>query len=845
MQFRTNMLAAVSLIALTAAPAWAQDSADNAEEAIVVTAQLREQDPVDVPITLSVLSGEELGRLGIEDFEELSRYTPGFKVQNQSPNNPGFVMRGITSDDGASFNEPRVSIFQDGVSISKARGSYVELFDLERVEVAKGPQSTLYGRGALIGGVNIIQRKADPRGLEVAAKGQYGNYDAWLLEGMVNAPLGEGIAARVAGRLRKRDGFVDNLLGGKDFSSVDTGAIRGSFHVDSGGFTFDLIGNYQKDKTSGTPFKSISYSPTDPATGAVLGTRSPFSGATLAPGAGFEGGRPIGMDRDVWGITGLANYEFNDSLKLTSITGYREFHALEVFDADGISPPIITAAEDADGKQTSQELRLTYEDGPLTAFAGASYFHESGSQRAPAQFDERAALARFTNALNGGGLIPGRPATDPAPAAVFANPAFGQALLLGAAGQFGVPLAPATALGIANNLKPAHAETYLNTSRTNSFDLFGDLTYKLSDQFEIGAGLRYSHDDKRSGYSAFVGNGRSILASVLAALTQPGLSTAQRAGLLQLLAAPGAATIPPSATYPVPLVGLGLQPTANNGDLMTDDHNDDGFAWRLTGRYMPSDATSFYATYARGRRPDVLDATAPSQPFGADIFSIVPAETVDSFEIGAKHEEGRRLSLDGAFFYQKYTNFQTTQQQGTAFVTVNAGEAKAYGFEGQARWSPSRALSLFASYAYNHNRFETGARDGNRFRLSPDHSAAIGGTVYVPVGPGSIDFTPSLTYQSKIFFDDDNDRPDLQQPPAKPVPDNVQDEFRTAMCWSTPGSATAPRTAVADRGVRRECVQQALYPRRRQRRRQLRPSHLHRRGAAALRPAGKPEVLGR
>ncbi|WP_163597360.1 TonB-dependent receptor plug domain-containing protein, partial [Klebsiella pneumoniae] len=77
-------------------------------------------------------------------------------------NNPGFVMRGITSDSGSAFNEPRVSVFQDGVSISKSRGSYVELFDMERVEVAKGPQSTLYGRGALIGAVNLVQAKADP-----------------------------------------------------------------------------------------------------------------------------------------------------------------------------------------------------------------------------------------------------------------------------------------------------------------------------------------------------------------------------------------------------------------------------------------------------------------------------------------------------------------------------------------------------------------------------------------------------------------------------------------------------------------------------------------------------------
>src|SRR6185369_6814011 len=101
----------------------------------------------------------------------------------------------------------------------------------------------------------------------------------------------------------------------------------------------------------------------------------------------------------------------------------RKFHALEILDADGTSIPVITAADDARSKQFSQELRLTWNDGgPVTAFVGANYFHEEGSDRTPAQFDERAALAQIAGALNGGGLIPGRPASDPAPMSVLGNP---------------------------------------------------------------------------------------------------------------------------------------------------------------------------------------------------------------------------------------------------------------------------------------------------------------------------------------------------------------------------------------------------------------------------------------
>lgn len=97
-------------------------------------------------------------------------------------------------------------------------------------------------------------------------------------------------------------------------------------------------------------------------------------------------------------------------------------------------------------------------------------------------------------------------------------------------------------------------------------------------------------------------------------------------------------------------------------------------------------------------------------------------------------------------------------------------------FEGQARWAASGNIDPFATYAYNHSRFKTGARDGNRFRLSPDHSFSLGADFRVPVAGGAVSLRPTWTAQSRVFFDDDNDRPDLQQPPAALVADNLQDE---------------------------------------------------------------------
>src|SRR5690606_35127549 len=268
---KTMLLAGTAALSLCAGQAFAEGAPENGQDRvtslgdIVVTAQLRAQDPIEVPFALTAYNGEFLKDLGIQEFEQLSAFVPGFLVQNPSPNNPGFVMRGITSDSGAATAEPRVSVYQDGVSISKSRGSYVELFDLERVEVAKGPQSTLYGRGALIGAVNLVQNRARPGRFDAGARIEAGDLDYRAVEGFVNAPVGETGALRLAARMKTRGGTVENLLGGEDYNSIETKALRLSgAWAPTDNLRADLIANYQKDSASGTSFKSIAYDPFDP-----------------------------------------------------------------------------------------------------------------------------------------------------------------------------------------------------------------------------------------------------------------------------------------------------------------------------------------------------------------------------------------------------------------------------------------------------------------------------------------------------------------------------------------------------------------------------------------------------
>ncbi|WP_333895809.1 TonB-dependent receptor [Brevundimonas aurantiaca] len=788
-ELKTRLMAAAALSGVLAmgqaAQAQSQEAGPTDLDEIVVTAQLREQKTIEVPFALTAYSGQFLEDLGIQEFEQLSAFVPGFLVQNQSPNNPGFVMRGITSDSGAATAEPRVSVFQDGVSISKSRGSYVELFDLARVEVAKGPQSTLYGRGALIGAVNLVQNRAEPGQTEAYANIEAGNEDYRMVEGALNLPVGETAGLRLATRLKTRGGSVENLRGGDDFNGIETKAVRLSgAWAPSDALRFDVIGNYQNDHASGTSFKSIAYAPADPNTGAVLGGKEPWEGAALTRGGAFDGGKDLGLDREVWGVTGLARINLNAAWTLNSTTAYREFDNYETFDADGVSLPVLTAAEETHGEQWSQDLRLGFDNGGrLTGFVGAGWFHEEGYQRTPAQFDERLVLAQLAGVLDGSPTTVG---DKTLPMSLYPTVARGAlAALLTPLGS------SALATPIGANLDPAHIETSTNSSELTSYDVFADVTYAFTDRFEMSAGLRYTRDDKTTGYASSVER-RSVLGGLLAvqalgaratALAQAGdLAGAaaiqtQIGQLLQGLATPGAANLPLASG--LLLFGLTSQPTANNGDISSFDSEDDGVTWRVTARYELTDATNLYANYARGRRPEVISASGPSAPGGAARFASVDAETVDSYEVGAKSAlmDGR-LRVDGAVFMYNYENFQTTVQEGTQFITTNAGEAKSYGFEGQANFAVASTLDLFATYAYNHSRFENGIYDGNRFRLSPDHAASIGATWRLPTTGGEIEVEPTYTWQSKVFFDDDNDIPALQT--RNFVADLIQDEYQDA-----------------------------------------------------------------
>ena len=676
-------------------------------DGLVVTSQKRLERVQDVPVAITAYDGDFLDDLGISEADDLSAYVPGLEVQLQSPNNPGFVVRGITSDNGDSRVEPRVSVFKDGVSISKSRGSVVELYDLERVEVLKGPQGTLFGRGAQIGALHIIQQKArnETSGrLELGT----GNYGERYTTGHVNAPIVEDrLFGRVAGFYQKRDGYLENRTGNA-LNGKETLALRGLLRwLPTSSTVVDAIYNYQQDTPPGVSFKSVAYSPED-------STPDPQDPAALGSDPVLEDD-DLFIDRTVWSATLLVDQDLAGAWSLDAITGYREFDSLERFDADGTPAPVLQFDEDAEGQQFSQEVRLSHDnDGAFSGFGGASIFWEDGSQRVPFRTDERTFIALLNPDIP---LF--TPDGDPTVVPAIPNPQTGE-------------LIP---------LKDSHQEAYTNFGSTTAVETFIDGTYRPTDRLSVTAGLRFTYEDVTGEYEVTNSETPGRLGTLLGASPNN-------------LFAPTNGRISESERF-----------TSAVGRLVVD--------------YAASDAANVFASVSRGRRPNVINVDASGS-------TILDNEIVWSYETGIKGRLLReRFEYEANVFYYDYSNFQTSitelQDDGTFVAeTRDSGSASALGFETAVRGALFRGVSAFGNYSYIDATFddedesgEPQALAGNRFRLTPEHTFAVGFDATVPVASRAEVFVrPSYTFKSQFFFDEQNTR--NQDNPNPPI---SQDDY--------------------------------------------------------------------
>jgi iron complex outermembrane recepter protein len=381
------LLASVAAVQLLAAvPAMAQDAADDGrnENDIIVTATKREQSVQDIGAAIAAVTGDTLEQRGITDPSDLQFLTPSLQV-GKSQGNTAFTIRGVGFN---TVGSPAVAVHVDGVFQPRAGMGDLAQIDVDRVEVLRGPQGTLYGRNANGGVINFLSNRPTNT-FEGQVKARYASYNEIYLEGIVNVPLGDRAGARlVVAHNDQKDGFVKNVAGGPDLMNEGFTAARLALDFGlSDVLKVELTGSYVE--RDGAIYTSIGQ--TRPSTtgvrGAPFGDLAAFGGNLYAAlGAQWSAipntttaNDPSSSDRKAVNLSGVIAWDIGD-FKVRSITGYQDFSEDHRSDFDGTNRSIYQGKIIRDSETFTQELNVSGKLGPVDLIVGGFYLDEKFSQ---------------------------------------------------------------------------------------------------------------------------------------------------------------------------------------------------------------------------------------------------------------------------------------------------------------------------------------------------------------------------------------------------------------------------------------------------------------------------------
>ena len=664
------LVATTALAAFAPLPAFAQDTAasEAIEDAIVVTARRREESLQDVPIAISAFSGAALERQGALDITEISQAAPNVTLEVSRGTNTTLTafIRGVGQQDPVAGFEAGVGLYLDDVYLNRPQAAVLDIYDVERIEVLRGPQGTLYGRNTIGGAVKYVTKKlaADPM---LRLRGSLGTDEQADLVVTGSIPVGDG-TLRLGGSVARlsRGGFGKNLTTGDDNYNKDIWAGRATAEVHGDSVFIRLSGDYTKDKSN------------------------PRGGHRLI--AGITSGTPVlddvydsrgGLDDPkqevkAWGTALFIEANPSDVVTLRSITSYRKDDSGTPIDFDALPSVNVDVPATYNNKQLSQEIQFLYQNGGFSGLIGG-YFLDASSQTA---FDVR---------------LPG-----------------------------GV-----TAL------------TFGDVD-TETFAVFGDFTYDLSDQFSLSVGGRYTWDERSSTIlrQTYLGGGS-------------------------------------------PFFGGGGTLFATTSDF-TGKANFKEFTPRASVSFKPNPDHNLYASYSKGFKgggfdPRGVSTAAPDANSDGvrsydeifDFLSFAP-ETVDSYEIGWKASLfDRRVRFSLAAFHADYKDVQIPGSVGTVIggqqtfigVTTNAGKARIQGieFEGNAVLAESFGatddqLSFNWALGYinaDYKRFIDSrgidVADRRNVQNTPKWTASGTLAYAVPVSSGTLNVSTTLSYRSKTY----------------------------------------------------------------------------------------------
>lgn len=732
---RKTLYAAVAsacLLLALSAPAMAQESAgksgDKPAEAktlgtTVVTAQKREQVLQDVPISVTVLDHQVLQDTGVTDIKDLQVLVPDLTVNStQTSANTVVRMRGVGTVGDNMGLESSVGIVIDGVYRPRNGVGFGDLGQIERIEVLKGPQGTVFGKNTSVGVINIITQQPS---FNTYADGEltFGNYNARVAKGTFNVPFGDKAAFRIHGAMHRRDGFMDVVTGAgprtkSDDYDTNYDFLRAQLLIEpTDNVDIRIIGDYARRDEYCCSAVTIAREPTPGlgynAPAAVLNAL--VGGNAVSPVVDpfarvAYGNRSTNEKVDDKGISAEVNW--NTALPgtptLTSITALRSWDSVNGIDLDFSTADVLYRNPDKNESLSafdtfSQELRLTGSSGAVDWMVGMFYSDEdldrNDSYRMGPAYEPYLSTLVGSQVLGGlaAQLAPMGITVDTSNPAIFLSQVSGQ--------PFGSNF---TGLGALDQ----------HRQNATSWALFSNNTWHATDQLDITAGLRYTHekkdlDSRYSDPNGAVGCG-SVLANVTgrvaAALTARGIPMAN---------------LPPEVQQQIlgavapQIAGYMCLPWANalhNGRHVDQSRSEGEWSGTVKASWRWSPQLMTYVSAARGYKAGGfnLDRVQSATGLSSGTQGITPVddtsfpgEFVDSYELGARSTlADGNLLLNATLFYQRFSDFQLNSFLGTSFVVRSIPELISKGVETELVWqSPVDGLSLQGGVTYADSKY--------------------------------------------------------------------------------------------------------------------------------------------
>ncbi len=652
---KTLMLASVAAFALTSAPAFAQTPAPAADEGapaeIVVTAQKRTERLQDVPLAVSVISGDTIANRGGVNIESAQYLVPTLNFRKSGAAiNQSLYLRGVGTSTFSIAGEPSVSTVVDGVVYSRAGEAFSDLVDIERIEVLRGPQGTLFGKNASAGVINIVT-KAPGKEFGGSLEASYAQRNEYRGRAILNVPFGDNAGLRVTGFYGKYDGNIFNAAPGVNryVNGYERYGIRATLAGDiAPDLKATIIVDWRRANDDCCAEVIGGANPTGTAIVALAGLP-----ATALAGTNFAGdaSRIIRQNQ----ITQSRQTSYGTSVQLdwdtgqmtvTSITAGRRFNEREIRDGDFVDAAYVGLNQlHDDGPQTgrtfSQELRVTSNGKNFINYVAGAFYSAATTERT------------FTR---------------------------NDIVCTGTAGAV---------CGTAGTVStfPTGTATFGSTFKNLAF--FGQATVNVADRFRLIGGLRYTSDQL------------DVFHSRRTALTGPGINPNFDAGTyaeyLRLISIGTAAN-----------VAQGASVVASNGVPFRNKANGTNWSGKAGAQFDISRDNTIYATYSRGYKGPAFNIFYNLQALGA---GPIEAETSDAYEVGLKNTFfGGKLVLNLAAYYAKYKNFQANNPDIVAGVVVtrftNAGDVSTRGAEVDFVLRPMRDFSLSGGLAYTDARVD-------------------------------------------------------------------------------------------------------------------------------------------